>query len=817
MRILSLDIRNIRGIKSITINPNGQNVVVYGPNGTGKSAIVDAIDFLLTGKISRLTGEGAKALALSEHGCHIDSRTDLKNTTVTAKVKIGDEEITLARSIAKPSKLKVEPKKNKEKVFTILAVAELGQHILTRRDILQYITAEAGKRAKKVMSLLNLDNIENLRQTLVALKNEAENEDANNEANLEVAKRSITTLLGIDGFSEEQVLKKINEIRQSLKGAAIAALSVDQIKKDLEPHPFKMAKSSNIEELNSTLKETSEFLEGLAAIRSEESELRSLIKEVEGDKTLRKYVLYKTLFEAGISLTEENNICPLCGQLWKGDLSKYLIEKEKETEIGKEKQEKITAISRSLIQRIAVFKNFLTTYTKAIEEYEMKDIDPAVAAALLDKLSSWQEALSDALTTYEKNQWPSLTLEQTLGEGLLEKQVLAPFKEHLESAKPESTAQQTAWDNLTKLEERWSAYEQVMSQKALSSVYKNRTTQTLDKFEIARNSTLENIYNNVQSDFEKYYKMMHGTDEQNFSLDISQEGAEMKFEVDFYQRGKFPPQALHSEGHQDSMGVALFFALNSYLVKNAIEIIVLDDVVMSIDSGHRRGVCELLKSFSSSRQFIITTHDSAWGKQLKAQGIVNADNLIHFANWNIETGPIYELEKDLWTLLEEDLNKDQIPIAAARLRRNAECFFENTCDCLQAELKYHGFQQWDLGEFASASVGAYRKYLKKAKSNANKSNDKKRLTELSELEKTAEAIFARTQIDQWVLNENVHYNKWSSFSKEDFSPLISAYKDLFALFSCSKCGCPITYIELRGENAKASVNCKCGGIFWDVT
>jgi recombinational DNA repair ATPase RecF len=817
MRILSLHIKNIRGIKNITISPNGQNVVVYGPNGTGKSAIVDAIDFLLTGKISRLTGEGSKVLELSEHGCHVDSRTDLKNTIVTAKVKIGDEEITLSRSIAKPSRLNVEPRKNKEKILKILAIAELGQHILTRRDILQYITAEAGKRAKKVMSLLDLDNIESLRQTLVALKNEAENEDANNEVNLEVAKKNISTLLGIDGFLEEQVLTKVNEIRQSLNGAAIAALSIDQIKKDLEPHPFKMGKSFNIEELNSTLKETIKFLGDLATIRSEESELRSLVKEVQGDRMLRKYVLYKTLFKAGISLTEENNICPLCGQVWKGDLSKYLIEKEKETEIGREKQERITVISHSLIERVAVFKNFLTTYIKAIDEYEMKDIDPAAAVALLDELSSWQEVLSDPLTSYEENQWPPLTLEQALGKGLLEKQVLGPFEEHLVSVKPESTTQQTAWDNLTKLEERWRLYEQVLSQKRVSSAYKNRTTQAVDKFEIARNSTLENIYDNVQSDFEKYYKTMHGTDEQNFSLDISYEGAEMKFEVDFYQRGKFPPQALHSEGHQDSMGIALFFALNSYLVKNAIEVIVLDDVVMSIDSSHRRGVCELLELFSSSRQFIITTHDSAWGKQLRAQGIVGADNLIHFANWNIETGPIYELEKDLWASLEEDLNKDQIAIAAARLRRNAECFFENTCDCLQAELKYHGFQQWDLGEFASASVGAYRKYLKKAKSNANALNDKERLAELSALEKTAEAVFARTQIDQWVLNENVHYNKWSSFSKEDFSPLISAYRNLFALFYCSKCGYPITYVELRGENARTSVNCKCGAFFWNVT
>lgn len=816
MRLLSLDIRNIRGIKNITITPNGQNVVIYGPNGTGKSAIVDSIDFLLTGKISRLTGEGAKVLELSKHGCHVDSRDDLKTTVVTAKVKVGTDEIILERSIAKPSDLKVEPKESKDTVRGLLEITELGQHILTRRDILQYITSEAGKRAKKVMSLLDLDKIENLRKTLVSLKNEAENEDVNNKTNLEVAKASISTLLAIDSFSKEKVLAKVNEMRQSLNGTAITTLSADQIKKDLVPRPFEKT-TFTTEELNSTIKQTRRIIADTATIRTSESELRALIGEVQKDKVLRKFVLYKTLFRAGISLVDEKNVCPLCGREWDGNLSEYLIEKEKETEIGRVKQEKITATSQSIIERIGVFKNFLATCRKAHEELGLTAIESAKIDALFAELSAWRQALGDPLTSYEANQWPSRNLEKIFSEPFLETQVLSPLEHHVGSMKPEHTSQQQAWDNLTTLEERLRTYSQVFNQKIISALFRVRATRALDKFEIARNTTLENIYDAVQSDFVKYYKMMHGVDEQNFSMELSHEGAEMKMEVDFYQRGKFPPHALHSEGHQDSMGIALFFALNSYLVKDAVETIVLDDVVMSIDLGHRRGVCDLLRSFQKSRQFVITTHDSAWAKYLKAQGIVKGDNLIHFATWNIDAGPIYELEKDLWTLLRDDLNKDEVPIAAARLRRNAEFFFENVCDCLEATVKYRSFQQWDFGEYASAAIGAYRKYLKRAKAVSNTANDKQKLEELSKLETKAEAIFARTQIDQWMVNANVHYNKWATFVREDFAPLISAYKDLFGLFSCSKCGSPITYSEIRGENARASVNCKCGAFFWNVS
>ena len=97
MKILSLKVSNIRGINKINLEPNGKNIVVYGPNGTGKSAIVDSIDFLLTGKISRLTGEGAKHLTLPAHGCHIDCRDHLENTVVIAKVDVNGQEVVLER------------------------------------------------------------------------------------------------------------------------------------------------------------------------------------------------------------------------------------------------------------------------------------------------------------------------------------------------------------------------------------------------------------------------------------------------------------------------------------------------------------------------------------------------------------------------------------------------------------------------------------------------------------------------------------------------------------------------------------------------
>ena len=60
IRIKNITIENVRGIRHFTRSLDGLSLVIQGPNGSGKSGIIDAIEFGLTGSISRLTGSGTK-------------------------------------------------------------------------------------------------------------------------------------------------------------------------------------------------------------------------------------------------------------------------------------------------------------------------------------------------------------------------------------------------------------------------------------------------------------------------------------------------------------------------------------------------------------------------------------------------------------------------------------------------------------------------------------------------------------------------------------------------------------------------------------
>ena len=53
MRLLTLRLRNFKGIREFTLEANGSDVTIYGDNGTGKTTLVDAFMWLLFDKDSQ--------------------------------------------------------------------------------------------------------------------------------------------------------------------------------------------------------------------------------------------------------------------------------------------------------------------------------------------------------------------------------------------------------------------------------------------------------------------------------------------------------------------------------------------------------------------------------------------------------------------------------------------------------------------------------------------------------------------------------------------------------------------------------------------
>lgn len=812
MKIIELEIYNMRGIRDILLTPKEQNLVVWGPNGSGKSGVVDAVDFLLTGKITRLTGEGSKGLSITKHGPHIDCKPE--DAIVRAKIKLPNlsEPIEIKRCMGDPSKLECD-KSVLPHIEPIMELAKQGQHVLTRREILRYVTSEGGSRAQEIQSLLNISEVEDIRKSLVKVQNNFAKELKSAQTNLDKAKSTINATLQNTSFSDEALLITINQTRAIFGADPLTNSRSSELKNDIKlPTAINSERSVNttlfqndIDNLKSVLLDNNQD-----EITTYNETLKKLLETLKLNPDLRKAVSQQQLVMLGKDLiVEDDTICPLCDTPWSdGELSKYLNIKLESSKTAENYQSQIQNLSDKLRNKI----NFiLSSLSKVIAVTETIELDPELVA-LKDwkvNLSTLSSALSSVTEKYLELHFSSnLICSLFAPVDLFE--ISDKILNTVRSKFPEATPEQTAWDLLTKLEENLKVLKSAEAELQIVSGLNQKASILLEKFQQARDSTLQSLYNEIRSKFEDLYKEIHGSDESDFEARLEPSGASLDLEVSFYGRGKHPPHALHSEGHQDSMGLCLYLALAENLTKGLIELVILDDVVMSVDSEHRRELCKLLTKNFPHRQFFITTHDKTWATQLKTEKVVNSKGSIEFSNWSVDTGPQIGNESGLWERIEKDLANNEIPSAAAKLRRGSEQFFSEVCDALHASVRYKLNGRWELGDLMPAAISKYKTHLKSAKKAAESWGNQDDIKSLSEMESILGQINARTNSENWAVNASVHYNNWANLGVKDFHPVLEAFQDLHGAFTCSSCH-SIFYVTTVGVDLD-SLKCGCGKV-----
>jgi len=815
MKLIELEINNIRGIPYLHIKPNGKSFVIWGPNGSGKSAVIDSIDFLLTGKISRLIGKGTGNISLSKHGPHVDYKPEDAMVRGIVKINSYEKPIELKREMSKPSELICD--KNKiHYIKPIIDIASLGQNVLTRREILKFITAESSTRAQEIQELLNISEIEEIRKTFVKLVNEMKRDLHTTNGSLKKAESTVVTTLQIGNYNIESVIGEVNKYRTILGGDSITELFSNNIKKKL--FPPKVDKDQimvNVVILERCIQSLNKifFDDNQKIIKEADSKLCELITQIISDEKLLKTLNRRKLIELGLDLIDETGDCPLCDTSWpQGKLREYLDKKLSTAQIAEKYQDALSKyvnlIDNEVSSAIANIDNIIKIAQSIKLDEEVQQLQK-----WLKDLNFYETALADPLEKYLNIKFKKDDLKTLIAPAnifIILSSILLAAKEK----SPKISKEQTSWDILTHLEANMKVIEDANLEIEKYSLAYKRSEVLLSIFQRTRDLVLDNLYKNISSKFEILYKTLHGNDEKKFTASFKPEGAGLNFEVDFYNRGVHPPHALHSEGHQDSMGLCLFLSLFERLTEGLIDLIILDDVVMSVDMQHRRTLCSLFSTFYPNRQFFITTHDKTWAHQLLSEGCIKTQGLIEFYNWNIDTGPSVNYEANLWDKIEKDLQNNDISSTAARLRHGLEQFFTLVCDSLQVFVKFNLNSKWELGDLLIPAIDCYRSLLKKTIESAKSWNNNELVSELTELDSIRSSIYKRTYAEQWVINTNVHYNNWANMGKEDFTPVVQAFQDLCELFICSKCR---SLIKLTMVGSKpTNIICNCGEINWNL-
>jgi len=810
MKLIELEIKNIRGIKHLCLGPNGKNMVIFGPNGSGKSSVVDALDFLFTGKIDRLTGEGTTGITLRDHGCNIDCNGEEAEVRASIKLPGIQSPVKIWRKMSNQNKL-ISGSQD-QRIDEILVIAGRRENILTRKDILKYIASTAQSRAEEIHKLLDISEIEDIRKAFVAVLNRLKEKHRTAINQLTKAKESVNATTQEKTFSESNVINLINENRLALGGSPISKLAFDEIKNGL----LQLENVAINQQINPVLagRDIKNLYNTLSDVNREKlfkdvEQLRELITNISSKPELVNLLKQHDLIKMGLELLEPDGKCPLCDTEWApGELKKYLDNKLKLAASTRETRDKIDSLSRSI-------KNSLIVPIESLEKLVplMKAIELTEG---IDTLLEWKENLQgllDSIETSIADYREQICDNETVMNIIAPSEVLQKLElveSNIKSKIPKPTNQQTAWDTLTRLEENVKRLNDAELEFKRTEEAAGRASALLNTLMESRNRVLEEVYKEIEDRFVSLYRKLHD-DEGKLRAKLEPTKSGLNFRVDFHNRGLYPPCALHSEGHQDSMGLCLYFALSEYLTAGVLDLIILDDVVMSIDADHRRKLCDLMQEEFSGKQFIITTHDRIWKQQLLNTRVVNSENIWEFYNWKIEIGATANKVKDMWEKIDESLESNNVSLAAYYLRRGGEEFLGRVCNELAPSVVYRSDAKWNFGELLDSAIREFKCLI----SDAIPVADKDTCVELQKRKEIIDDAVRVAKIDQWAINRNIHWNEmWADFSVNDFKPVVEAFKRLFNSFTCEKCGEILQICKVGSK--KRRITCKCNAIDWKL-
>ena len=804
-----IKIQDFRGIRNLTIDFAQKNFAVCGRNGTGKSGVVDAIEFGLTGNISRLSGTGTGGISLIEHAPHVDSRDNPENAKVTVEltiVKTG-RKVTITRDVKEPLS-PIISSKDPSILRVLHHIAAHPEFTLSRRELIKYVISAPGDRAKEVQSLLRLDEVENFRVVSQKVANSAKKEVAVLKSQKDIAQEQLTAALEITELNNSKLLEAVNKRRGILGLGKISVLTRTTSLRDGLGASTDNSKHIPKNQVIADLKQLQELVdlygskENLSLIDGVKNDL----KEISKNKSISSDMTKEKFLKMSLDLIEDE-MCPLCDTPWEMDKLKNKIE-QKVNEFEKLSKKKL-----AIEQKIEPYANCLEGLISSIQTF-VQYADLLSGVIEFKALTDFKDTLTLRLSSLRK----FIPLSETIS--AIEEHSVAPrsvtvvltaIKKYV-TALPDTAIKDSARDFLTICQERLERYRDI------SLRHKKAEEESLladNVFKIyAKISTevLNDIYKKVEKDFTDLYSFINSEDEKDFSAELKPSIGKLSFEVNFYGRGYFPPGAYHSEGHQDAMGLCLYLALMKHLSADDFTFAVLDDVVMSVDAGHRRKVCELLKEKFPHTQFILTTHDNVWLKHMKTAGLIGSKSSKFFKNWCVENGPSEWDDRDVWTEIDEEIKENNIREAASLLRYYLEFVSFETCHLLRAQVEFHGDGQFDLGDLLPQASARFSKLLQKAES-ATRSWGKTKEAELIKKRKAEfDSCVAKSQLEQWQTNSAIHFNEWANLQVEDFKPLVQAFRQLVESFHCPESKCNSIFYVTPTKGLIENLKCSCGAL-----
>jgi len=643
LRIKHLKILAFRGVgRELNLPLGGKSLVLYGDSGTGKSSIVEAIEHALTGRVMSLD-ERAQQISFARHGTHITIPQD----ETLAEVTLTDGHV-LANGMAIDGS---------EDVEDFLRAAREGGFILQRSKLLEFVESTPRDRYKAMRPFLGLGRFPVFEQALKEAAESKERELAELEASFEIAESSFRYGVGLlDGadLREESVLNHLNGILAKIGQLPVQSEDdvrhrIKAIEKLLEGYGDTLLP----QKVHDCRTRITDFLtavpkkEDIQKLIRTEQELQFLEKQLTG-------VFYEQVLTLGKKWIEEEDRenCPLCEQPIHDLQALYqrvqarIDENAKVIAARAELRRSVPYLRTSLGLAIENGERALKTWEDVgllKEDWPFGGVVDGLHALLSalagDRVPVLEAAEVACSRIFRENGEPAKKrAEETLK--LMEGKLPEREKvEELVRVKSQCNAFLDQYNMIRRQGMQVSRNLSIVGQ--IRGLYKTAVD--------ARKQASQEAFESVSEEFGRIYEQFHpGEDLGNLQLDVREHGeGGVLLKGRFAHRPDEDPRGLFSEAHLDTLGLlAIFLALRKRdaILNPAFRIVVLDDVLTSVDAPHRRRVAAyLLSEFIGKFQLVITTHNRLWYEWLRqlqrSRGVAHCFVNERILSWSLGDGP----------------------------------------------------------------------------------------------------------------------------------------------------------------------------------
>jgi len=702
---------HFRGLPANEFKLKGKSLVLLGANGKGKSALVDGIEFVFSGQVARFTGAGTGSIS------HDDAVKNVKTG--------GDPKVVLALS---PSNGEISRKLSSTTTeITDQQVVKdfFAQHpkvdgfVLRRAKILDFVCDQDADRYQKFVQLLGITKVDRLQRSFVDAERQA-------SATADRAKTAHQTQLAafndpVSGFAPINLAQVLAQISKTVEAFGLEKLETLE---GLEVRlPILKAKrpQANREKIDAITRALVSIETPLASVPDADvktvNELRAIIAELansSADAPRSRLIEEGRTYLAG---HKDETHCPLCEAELEQPLDALLTRL-------KERGDALQELRDSKSKRVAALRR-LRQYADAVADQLKKDLAHSAlfeAATKTEQRNARAKALrfSRFLARADRDGFSeNVALPgglQSIAE--IRVAVAAALKAQKDAlVPPDSTKLEAAIALVERGSASWREVEKAEVAVAGSREILRRAAIAKECFSSARENAIQQVFTKISGKVLEYYKILHDFAEgaeasECTALELKPTSRAaaggLRLAIQFLGLANSKdPRAFLSEGHLDSLGLCLFLAAVRIFNPPG-TLLVLDDVLTSIDKEHRRRVGELLFTEFKDFQIILTTHDDHWNELLqsstRAMGLQNQWQYIQINGWTVDTGPVLSVSDSSWEFITENLTEADYRNLGGPFRVVLENFLARCAAKIELKVRFKGDGKYTAGDFVLSGI-----------------------------------------------------------------------------------------------------------------